>query len=266
MKDVSPMADKNLLILFYRLPPPPEGPEDVSSPETGRVKTRIAVETGARDAEELYWAMLADLAENLSDFRDILLPTADGPVTSAGVRKTGSPPRGEAPWTPAGFQRGTDLGERMENAFRDAFDGGSERAVLIGSDVPHIDPAMVAQSFADLERHDMVLGPAVDGGYYLIGLTESAFLRQTGAPRREDRKDDPAEPGNGVLFSRIPWGTEIVRAVTLERAREAGLSVSRLPLLRDLDTVEDVRRVVEEHGERLPRLSAAFAAVCTEEG
>ena len=232
----------NRLILFYR----PAG-----SPSAARVKTRIAAEIGPEGAGGLYRAMLADLAENLAAFEDILFPTAAESMPESG-------PGEQSPWTPAAFQRGRDLGIRMENGFRDAFSGGIQRAVLIGSDIPHIEPATIQRSFTDLERFDTVLGPALDGGYYLIGLTGSAFRRQASFG------SSPGPSRKGIIFEDIPWSTEGVFTATLGRIETAGLSVSVLPVMRDLDTFEDVGKVLAGHGDRLPELTRAFASVCRE--
>ena len=111
-----------------------------------------------------------------------------------------------------------DLGDRMHRAFREAMATGAERAVIVGTDCPEITADLVQRAFHLLDRNDVVLGPAADGGYYLIGM----------------RRLVPE------LFSGITWGTERVRQQTLTAARRAGVSVGLLDLLSDVDRPEDL--------------------------
>jgi rSAM/selenodomain-associated transferase 1 len=125
-------------------------------------------------------------------------------------------------WLGAGIryrdQGAGDLGARMLRAFRERLAGEGSRAVIIGTDCPSLDAATIASAFAALEDHDLVVGPALDGGYYLVGLQ---------APQP-------------VLFRDMPWGTARVLSETLERAAAAGLSVARLQPLADVDRPEDL--------------------------
>ncbi len=111
-----------------------------------------------------------------------------------------------------------DLGRRMARAFQSSFGHGATRTVAIGTDCPGLTPELMHQAFQALSTHDLVLGPATDGGYYLIGLT---------APVPE-------------LFSGISWGTKEVRAQTLQVARGRGISVFELPMLDDVDRPDDL--------------------------
>jgi rSAM/selenodomain-associated transferase 1 len=119
------------------------------------------------------------------------------------------------------IQRGEDLGARLVAAF-DELLRVSDRAVVMGSDCPDLDPETIRMAFAALDDHALVLGPARDGGYYLIGLKAPA----------------PA------LFEGIAWGTERVLAETLERARRLGLATRSLEVLADLDTPDDLVRLI----------------------
>jgi len=110
-----------------------------------------------------------------------------------------------------------DLGTRMAASFERAFDEGAEAVVLTGSDIPGLDGALVQEAFARLETDPAVIGPAADGGYYLIGMRA---------------------PGTD-LFSGIPWSTDEVLVCTEERARAHDLTLTRLPLLADIDVEED---------------------------
>jgi rSAM/selenodomain-associated transferase 1 len=116
-------------------------------------------------------------------------------------------------------QEGADLGARMSNAFDEAFRRGAGRVALVGSDVPRLSRDDVRAALGSLADHDLVLGPAHDGGYYLVAL----------------RARRPP------LFEGIAWGTASVLAATLEKAAALGLTVRVLEERRDVDTVEDLR-------------------------
>lgn len=134
---------------------------------------------------------------------------------------------GEDLWPqPAG-----DLGERMAAAFDEGFRRGARRVAIIGTDVPGAGRHHVLQALAALERHDVCVGPARDGGYYLLAL---------GRP----------EPR---LFEGIAWSTPEVLGQTLARAESLGLRVARLETLTDVDTLEDLRL---EWPRLLPLLAA----------
>jgi rSAM/selenodomain-associated transferase 1 len=114
-------------------------------------------------------------------------------------------------------QEGANLGGRMEWAFKKVFEQGQKKVVIIGSDCLELEATLIMQAFDELERHDVVLGPANDGGYYLLGLTK---------PRR-------------ILFQHIAWSTPAVLSQTLQACRQAALTVSLLPWLTDIDEAED---------------------------
>ena len=117
-----------------------------------------------------------------------------------------------------------DLGERMGNAFGQAFSVAAppvDQAVLIGSDFPDLDPGIIHQAFDALSRNDAALGPALDGGYYLIGFNRHAFAKE--------------------IFDGVPWGTGQVFAETMQKVERAGLKMHVLPAWRDIDTFEDLK-------------------------
>jgi rSAM/selenodomain-associated transferase 1 len=126
-----------------------------------------------------------------------------------------------------------DLGTRMQAVMAALFRGGATAVALIGSDLPHIVPGLIAETFDVLarDRDALVLGPASDGGYYLI------------ASRRMPD-----------VFSGIEWGSDRVLAHTIEAATTAGFRVHRLPVLTDVDTLDDLRAVVATG--RAPRTAA----------
>lgn len=120
-------------------------------------------------------------------------------------------------------QAGDDLGARMHQAFRSLFDQGYEQVLLIGTDVPTLPLDRFRQALALLENHDLVLGPAFDGGYYLIGLKRPA----------------------PELFADIPWSTDQVLKLTQEKAVTLGLTTALLEPWRDVDTLADLQALIE---------------------
>lgn len=120
-------------------------------------------------------------------------------------------------------QVGEDLGARMHGAFEALFARGYQSAMIVGTDVPSLPLDHYKQALERLQTADLVLGPAHDGGYYLIGLN----------------KPVPA------LFEGIPWSTAGVLPLTREKAERLGLRVALLPNWRDVDTIEDLQALIE---------------------
>ena len=118
-------------------------------------------------------------------------------------------------------QTGEDLGERMKNGFVEAISMNFKRVVLIGSDIPDLPLEFIEEAFTSLREKDAVIGPSLDGGYYLIG-----FKKETFSPR---------------VFEGIHWSTASVFEKTLRVLQQEGLAVHTLQPLRDIDTVEDLR-------------------------
>jgi len=115
-------------------------------------------------------------------------------------------------------QKGSDLGERMYHALVHVISLGYQKAVIVGTDIPEIDEGIISDAFIFLDESDMVLGPAKDGGYYLIGVKEA----------------------NQNVFQNIDWSTDMVFKQTLKKAEEEGLVVSLLKILSDIDRPEDL--------------------------
>jgi rSAM/selenodomain-associated transferase 1 len=185
--------------------------------QAGRVKTRLASSLGDQRALKIYTALVAELLTGIQPIRDKVIPyfnetpqVDDLPSTIAALLDQNR----------IRVQRGDELGVRMSNAFQEVFSTGAKRAVLIGSDVPRIDSDLLKVYLEALHSSPMVLGPAGDGGYYLIGFQRDCF--------------DP------TLFSGIEWSTERVCEQTLEKARSRGLSCYVGRQLQDVDTVHDL--------------------------
>ena len=184
------------------------------APERGRVKTRLAAELGAEEALSVY----CRLAER------VVAAVRAGGSYSVTVAYT---PRGAEPlmrrWLGTSValrpQSGGDLGERMATAVADAFSAGAERVVLTGTDCPDVTADVVEEAFTRLDAADVVVGPASDGGYYLIGMSRA----------------------HRALFDGVPWSSVDTLRATLDRARASGLSVALLDERRDIDTAEDWR-------------------------
>ncbi|MEQ9262975.1 MAG: TIGR04282 family arsenosugar biosynthesis glycosyltransferase [Owenweeksia sp.] len=129
----------------------------------------------------------------------------------------------EDEWFPDDFekilQEGHDLGQRMHKAFSDAFDRGYKHVVIIGSDCPEIDAKTLQDAFTRLNQNDAVIGPANDGGYYLLGLSRKVNI-----------------------FTDIKWSTESVFDETVSQIKKHHLSYYVLPEKTDLDTIEDLQK------------------------
>lgn len=190
------------------------------APVAGQVKTRLAIDIGAAAAATWY-------AQSL---RVIFTRTrAAWPEVERILFF--DPPDAESafdvfPAAPAHrvAQVGEDLGARMAAAFQYCFAQGAHGAVLIGSDAPTLPHAYLTEAWHALSTCDVVLGPAEDGGYYLIGL----------------RAVQPA------LFTAVEWSTPTVLDVTMRRARALGLATHSVPEWFDVDTVHDLARLPAE--------------------
>ncbi|WP_457577006.1 TIGR04282 family arsenosugar biosynthesis glycosyltransferase [Desulfomarina sp.] len=204
------MTTCNHLILFTRFPRP------------ATTKTRLAPLLGDKGAAELQRTMTEQTVAEMVQLRKefpVTLSICYDDAQQSEMKK----------WLGEDFifhpQVPGDLGLKMARAFSALSGTGCKRAVLVGSDIPEINKEILQQGFAVLEEHDVVFGPVTDGGYYLIGL-RTASLEYLGK----------------LLFSDIPWSTENVLKLSLERMRQHGYSVFLLPVLQDIDRPEDVLR------------------------
>ncbi len=182
----------------------------LKAPVLGLVKTRLAAQSSDVFALDVYQQLAQRLFTNLSRFNTVQLhftPSSGRSLIEAWLRPA---------WT-AHLQGEGDLGQRMQAAFSAAFSTGAERVIMVGADCPDIITADIESAWASLHHHDLVLGPANDGGYWLIGL----------------KKVYPE------LFNGIQWSTSHVLADTLAIAQQLGFRVHRLRTLTDIDTLED---------------------------
>jgi uncharacterized protein len=185
------------------------------APVPGGVKTRLARTIGADRAARLSEAFL----------RDTLATCAAVPASETLIAFA---PPAARPWfaaldaaIPLLEQPELDLGARISAAVDAAFARGSRRVLVLGSDTPHLAASALARALAELDGHDLVLGPAEDGGYHLVGVRERT----------------PA------LFEGIEWSTGRVLEQTLARARELALGCALVPATFDVDEAGDLARL-----------------------
>ena len=204
----------NALVLFMKAPRP------------GTVKTRLTPRFSNAEAAELYRAFIRDtlhLARQVSGASLYVGWTPDDGRAELQAA-LGDP---KVNWF---GQRGADLGDRLSNAFAMLFENETAKTVVLGGDSPLLPPAYVEEAYHSLDSHDVVLGPAADGGYYLIGL----------------RRGLEAAGRYGSLFESIDWGTERVLRQTRTAIRRCGLACHELPPWYDVDHPADMDRVARE--------------------
>ncbi len=210
-------------------------------PEPGKVKTRLAEVIGPEDAADVHRTILLDLLDQWADAEG--LDTKSRRVLVFAPNDAG--PRFDT-IVPSRFalqpQVEGNLGTRLEAFFEGEFQEGASKVVAIGSDSPTLDPSFVLSAFLCLDQKHVVIGPAFDGGYYLIGSR------------------NPLPP----IFRGIDWSTSCVLTQTVERLEESGRSLALLPPWYDIDTIDDWRmldghlRALRLSGldPRLPRVEA----------
>ena len=184
-------------------------------PEPGITKTRLIPVLGKAGAANLHRLMAQrTIARALSLQKSRRL--------SVEIHHTGGSQQQMEDWLGTDLiyqnQIDGDLGARMTAAFQNSFDSGVDKVAIIGTDCPDLKAEILAQTFDELSDRDLVLGPAKDGGYYLIGL----------------RRSIPE------LFDGINWGTSEVFASTRAIAQNLGLNIAVLPILADIDRPEDL--------------------------
>ena len=190
--------NKNLLIIF------------VKNPVLGQVKTRLANSIGEQAALEVYQELLAYTHEL----------TKPLPFDKAVFYSSHIDPDDQ--WETESFQKycqvGEDLGERMQNAFETGFSQAYESICIIGSDCHQLTSDILLEAFMELKRFPIVIGPSLDGGYYLLGLNHMVT----------------------PLFENKKWSTDSVFTDTMTDVQKLKLANKILPQLRDIDRVEDL--------------------------
>ncbi|GAA4342549.1 TIGR04282 family arsenosugar biosynthesis glycosyltransferase [Flaviaesturariibacter amylovorans] len=181
----------------------------VRRPERGKVKTRVAATAGDDAALAVYERLLAHthaVTHGLSCDKYVFYADAivRDDLWEEGYHKL--------------LQDRTDLGMRLYSAFRQVFGKGYRNVCVIGSDCPGLTQALLEDAFLRLNDNDLVIGPATDGGYYLLGM----------------------RGGTQELFDDVAWSTSGVLRQTLDKARTLGLVTDLLPACSDVDTWDDV--------------------------
>lgn len=182
----------------------------VKAPREGTVKTRLAVNVGPAKACAIYQSLVEIACRALAPFDHVEIrftPDEYGDEIQHWLRKNWqAKPQGEG-----------NLGEKLQRAFTEGFDNGSNKVVVIGSDCPAITTQDISDAFTALDETHIVFGPATDGGYWLIGLNQ----------------DYPA------LFDNVRWSTEHTLSDTISNVKKLDLKTSKLRLHSDIDTIED---------------------------
>lgn len=195
---------ENALIIFIR------------NPESGKVKTRLAATIGNEKALLVYLELLRHTREITLD-----LPIRKLLFYAENIAETDE-------WPQENFEKYRqpegDLGRRMEAAFEQAFSEGAGKVIIIGSDCYELTLDLIERAFEELSCHDAVIGPAADGGYYLLGF--SALNRS--------------------VFRNKSWSTDTVFQDTVQDLKEAGLSYKVLPVLHDVDEENDLPEAIRK--------------------
>lgn len=191
--------EKNLIIIFTR------------NPELGKVKTRLAKTIGDKSALNIYTFLL--------NHTKAVTQNLDGDKAVYYTIKI----RQNDIWNEAIYQKyqqkGNDLGERMHNAFEDAFLKGYKKVVIIGSDLFHLKSNHIEEAYKQLDKNDIVIGPAEDGGYYLLGMKNL----------------------HSQVFKNKKWGTSTVLQDTLQDLKH--INVHLLEELNDIDIYDDIKNI-----------------------
>ena len=196
-------------------------------PAFGKVKTRLAKSIGEEKALAVYEAMLRDLLETIGDSaNDTEIEIMWAPTETA----NGETLRGAFGERVLAMQTGPTLGERLAMAFSERFFfHRTETIIAIGVDDPRLDRGAIDHAFSLLDSCEWVVGPASDGGYYLIGCRAAAY--------------------DSSMFRDVEWGTNSVMDTTRKRIREREACLAVLPLGHDIDVEEDLRRYAAESSD-----------------
>lgn len=192
------MKNKNALIIFAK------------NPVHGKVKTRLAKHLRDDKVLEIYKKLLDNIFLQTKDMNCdkylFLSDKTDSDLFDNSYKQF--------------IQSGNDIGERMKNAFNEVFKSGYDKIILTGTDIPELEGQLINEAFDNLSKSDFVLGPAADGGYYLIGMKKFS----------------------GYVFENIEWSTNKVLSKTIENIKKRAESFCLLKELNDLDDIEDLKK------------------------
>jgi uncharacterized protein len=184
------------------------------SPEEGKVKTRLAKDIGHKKATDIYIFLLTHTHQQVQKVDADVFVYFQGGINENYM---------VLPRYYLAHQEEGDLGKKMEAAFSEVFNYGYREVLIIGSDCFELDSEIIEEGFGALATHDLVIGPAVDGGYYLLGMKKL----------------------NSPLFRNKPWSTSSIAELTFSEASSQGMSIYKLPTLRDVDTLDDLGELKE---------------------
>ncbi|MGI8634460.1 MAG: TIGR04282 family arsenosugar biosynthesis glycosyltransferase [Segetibacter sp.] len=183
------------------------------NPEAGKVKTRLAATVGNEVALSIYNQLLLHTVSATEYLPVVKFVFYSNHIAQGDV------------WSSKHYhkkaQQGDDLGEKMKNAFASIFQESYDKAVIIGTDCPDLNAAIIMNAFTYLRSYDVVIGPAEDGGYYLLGMKEL----------------------HCKLFEDIQWSTSTVIHDTLSKCAALQLNYYLLPVLNDIDEEKDLRGI-----------------------
>ena len=181
------------------------------NPVLGKVKTRLAKTIGNEAALEVYKFLMQHTCKVLEQ-----VPANRAVYYSEAIAE-------QDIWDSKTFkkclQHGATLGDKMANAFTAAFNANYTKVVIVGSDLYHLKPNHITEAFSALDKHDVVIGPAEDGGYYLLGLTQ--FIPE--------------------VFINKDWGTSTVFKDTMNDVKHKSVHV--LEVLNDIDVYDDMKDI-----------------------
>ena len=204
----SPCSSGDRCILFF-----------VKYPERGTVKNRLAVDLTGVDIVELYRNFVLDLITMLEELR---IPFQICYFPDDAEQRFIAWLGNHYQYMP---QQGKNLGERMQNSFVRAFLQGFRQVIIMGSDSPDLPRTFIEEAFSTLKTMDSVIGPAFDGGYYLIGFKKKTFLPW--------------------VFEGIPWSSSSVFQESLRVLQAAGQKTFLLPRWHDIDTIRDLKNLIQ---------------------
>lgn len=178
----------------------------IKNPVKGKVKTRLAATIGDEKALEVYLKLI-DYTLNLVKALNVEVNLFFSDLVIS-----------DYPFSMKHLQKGNDLGDKMKNAFKKCFDEGGKNVVIIGTDCAELTKEIIDEAFKELENNSVVIGPALDGGYYLLGMNQ--FY--------------------STIFNGIEWSTSSVYNETKMILEKENISLGVLPILSDIDTEEDL--------------------------